>query len=222
MLLDSLPEHLVVLFGKENLHLVEVDCAGAVHVHLVEELLLHLDALVFGELHFVLLLVLLDEVVEQGLRLLNVQLAVAVQVDGLEEGHHGFLELVDLLLEVALLRLCDLVHEVVELERLFVVNAHNLVGIGLQHGGDASQRSANLNVEGELGTLELLVAVYKFPNLEFVLVESRRDHETHFGVRVSPLSANGVAWCVQLLNARDASLAVGVHVHVLDDLLLGN
>jgi len=156
---------------------------------------------------------------QQWLGLSKIDCTWSVDIDVLKERQNWILELGDLLLEDALLLLSHLVDKVVEFECLLVVNAHDLVGSRLQNCRDATQRCADLDVESEFGALELLVLIYKFPNLEFVFVESRSDNVTRSWVSFLSLTANQVWRLIQFLDGGNAGLAVAVGVHILNDLL---
>jgi len=77
-------------------------------------------------------------------------------------------------------------------------------------------------MEGEFWAVELLMTVNQLPNLEFILVESRCDHEALVWVLLTTFSPDQVARVSELNDGADSLGAVGVSVHVFDDLLLVN
>ena len=97
------------------------------------------------------------------------------------------------------------VHKVVELNRLLVVHAHELLRSRLQDFADASQRRLDLNVEVELGAVVLPASLH-LPNLEFGAVEARGHYVPSVSLALAAFASQQVAGLLQLQNGGETHL----------------
>jgi hypothetical protein len=122
---------------------------------------------------------------------------------------------------VLLLALLNAVYEIVELNSLLVVDAHELLGSRLQNFADASQGRLDLNVKVELGTVVFATSLH-LPNLKLGAVEAGSHNVAGVGLALAAFASKQVAGLFKLDNGRKTHLRLSMGFEVFGDRICFN